>query len=120
MAKVTWKGSTLLAPVPPVMVSCGTMENANIITVAWCGITNTVPPKTYISVRPKRHSYNIIKESGVIHRNDHGTLILLFLFLTEIDLLYREKNESRNYAVKVKEPSNQKHQDSDSFFCSMR
>ena len=64
MAKVSWKGSTLLGPVPPVMVTCGDMESSNIITIAWTGILNTQPPKTYISVRPSRHSYNIIKESG--------------------------------------------------------
>ncbi len=66
MAKIKWKGGALLAPVPPVMVSCGNIEkgNANIMTVAWTGIVNTIPPKTYISVRPSRHSYGIIKESG--------------------------------------------------------
>ena len=64
MEKVSWQGGALIAPVPAVMVSCGDMEKSNIITVAWCGITNTVPPKTYISVRPSRYSYNIIKESG--------------------------------------------------------
>lgn len=64
MEKVKFRGGALLAPTPPVMVSCGCMENANIITVAWCGITNTVPPKAYISVRPTRHSYGIIKERG--------------------------------------------------------
>ena len=64
MSKIKWKGGALIAPVPPVMVSCGDMEKSNIITVAWTGITNTVPPKTYISVRPSRHSYNIIKERG--------------------------------------------------------
>ena len=64
MAKVKFKGGALLAPVPPVMVSCGTMEESNILTVAWTGILNTVPPKTYIAVRPSRHSYQIIKESG--------------------------------------------------------
>ena len=64
MSKVTWQGGALVAPVPCVMVSCGDMEKSNIITVAWCGITNTVPPKTYISVRPSRYSYDIIKESG--------------------------------------------------------
>ena len=58
------KGGALVAPVPAVMVSCGDMEKSNIITIAWCGITNTVPPKTYISVRPERHSYGIIKDSG--------------------------------------------------------
>ena len=63
MDKVTWHGGALIAPVPAVMVSCGDMENSNIITVAWCGITNTVPPKTYVSIRPSRFSYNIIKEA---------------------------------------------------------
>lgn len=64
MAKLVWRGGALTAPVPPCMVTCGTMEKSNIITVAWTGITNTVPPKTYISVRPSRYSYGIIKESG--------------------------------------------------------
>ncbi|MBQ7788649.1 MAG: flavin reductase family protein [Clostridia bacterium] len=62
MNKVTWQGGALIAPIPAVMVSLGDMECSNIITVAWCGITNTIPPKTYISVRPQRHSYNILKE----------------------------------------------------------
>ena len=60
MAKMKWKGGALIAPLPPVMVSCGNMERSNIITVAWTGIINTIPPKTYISVRPSRYSYNII------------------------------------------------------------
>lgn len=64
MEKIAWQGGALIAPIPAVMVSCGDMEKSNIITVAWCGITNTVPPKTYISVRPSRHSFDIIKESG--------------------------------------------------------
>lgn len=64
MAKQLWRGGALIAPMPPVMVSCGTMEHPNILTIAWTGITNTIPPKTYISVRPKRYSYPLIKESG--------------------------------------------------------
>ncbi len=64
MSKLTWKPSTLLAPVPPAMVTCGTMEESNIITVAWTGIVNTIPPMTYVSIRPERHSYSIIKNSG--------------------------------------------------------
>ncbi len=64
MAKRTLKGGALVCPLPPTMVSCGDMENSNIITIGWTGILNTVPPKTYISVRPTRHSYNMIKESG--------------------------------------------------------
>ena len=64
MSKIAWKGGALIAPVPPCMVTCGKGEDANIITVAWTGIINTVPPKTYISVRPSRHSYELIRESG--------------------------------------------------------
>ena len=64
MSKVTWKSGTFLYPLPAVMVSCGTMEKSNIITVAWTGIINTKPAMVYISVRPTRHSYNIIKETG--------------------------------------------------------
>jgi flavin reductase (DIM6/NTAB) family NADH-FMN oxidoreductase RutF len=55
---------TLLAPVPPALVTVGDFDNANIITIAWTGILNSVPPKTYISVRPSRHSYGILKEKG--------------------------------------------------------
>ena len=65
MAKEIWKGGTLVYPVPAVMVSCGDINGEkNIITVAWTGTINTNPPMAYISVRPERHSYNIIKESG--------------------------------------------------------
>ena len=64
MSKIVWKGGALVAPVPPCMVTCGSGETANIITIAWTGIINTHPPKTYISVRPSRHSYGLIRESG--------------------------------------------------------
>ena len=64
MSKVTWKPGTFLYPLPVVMVSSGNMEKSNIITVAWTGILNTDPAMVYISVRPSRYSYNIIKESG--------------------------------------------------------
>lgn len=62
MGKVTWKAGTFIYPIPAVMVSCGDMENSNIITVGWTGILNTNPAIVYISVRPERYSYNIIKE----------------------------------------------------------
>ena len=64
MAKVIWKPGTFVYPIPAVMVSCGTMEKSNIITVAWTGILNTEPAMVYISVRPTRYSYNLIKEQG--------------------------------------------------------
>ena len=64
MAKQFWKGSTLLAPVPAALVTCGTIEQPNVLTIGWTGIVCTRPPMTYISVRPERHSHDIIKQSG--------------------------------------------------------
>lgn len=64
MGKIMWKPGTFIYPIPAVMVSCGDMEKSNIITVAWTGILNTNPAMCYISVRPERHSYNIIKNTG--------------------------------------------------------
>jgi flavin reductase (DIM6/NTAB) family NADH-FMN oxidoreductase RutF len=55
---------TLEAPLPPAMVTVGDFENANVLTVAWTGILATHPPRTYVSVRPSRHSYGILKEKG--------------------------------------------------------
>lgn len=63
MSKVTWKPGTFLYPLPVVMISCGDMEKSNIITVAWTGIINTDKPMVYISIRPTRYSYNIIKST---------------------------------------------------------
>lgn len=65
MSKQVWKGSTLLNPEPPVLVSCGTKEKPNLITVGWCGTICTQPSMLSISVRPERYSYDLIKDSGV-------------------------------------------------------
>ncbi|MBO5755126.1 MAG: flavin reductase family protein [Clostridia bacterium] len=64
MEKRVLKGGAMLAPVPAVMVSVGDEEQKNILTIAWCGTLCTTPAKTYISVRPSRHSYEIIKRTG--------------------------------------------------------
>ncbi|MGN0291242.1 MAG: flavin reductase family protein [Lachnospiraceae bacterium] len=65
MAKQTWKPGNMLYPLPAVMVSVrGTDGEDNIITVAWAGTVCTNPPMVSISVRPERHSYGMIKESG--------------------------------------------------------
>ena len=64
MSKVEWKPGTFIYPIPAVMVTSGTMEKSNIMTVAWTGILNTNPAIVYISVRPERYSYNLIKENG--------------------------------------------------------
>ena len=64
MSKVVWKPGTMLSPVPVVLVSSGTVDKPNAITVAWTGIVNTNPAMVYISVRPERHSHKLISESG--------------------------------------------------------
>ena len=65
MTKQTWKPGNMLYPLPAVMVSVtdGKGED-DIITVAWTGTICTNPPMVYISVRPERHSYHMIKETG--------------------------------------------------------
>ena len=68
MAKIrkrTLRGGNMLNPTPVVMVSCGsTLDEYNIITVAWAGTVNSDPPVCAVSIRPERHSYGIIKQSG--------------------------------------------------------
>jgi len=65
MSKLKWKPGTMIYPVPAVMVSCGAEPaEYNIITVSWTGTICTDPPMCYISVRPARHSYHIIKKNG--------------------------------------------------------
>ncbi len=62
--KQDWKPGTLIYPLPAAMISCGnTEEEYNIITLSWLGTICTNPPMCYISVRPERHSYEIIKKN---------------------------------------------------------
>lgn len=63
--KQDWKPGTMIYPLPAVMVSCGaTPEEYNILTVSWTGTICSEPAMCYISVRPQRHSYDIIKRNG--------------------------------------------------------
>jgi len=65
MTKVNWKPGNMIYPLPAVMVSVGNEpSNYNILTIAWTGTLCTDPPLCYISVRPGRHSYHILKETG--------------------------------------------------------
>lgn len=64
MAKQVWKPSTQLGPLPPALVTCGTVDSPNVLTVAWTGIVNSNPPMTYVSIRPERFSYGLIERSG--------------------------------------------------------
>lgn len=64
MARIDLKAGTLLGPLPAVMVTVSDGESDNVLTVAWCGILSTDPARAYISVRPSRHSYEMLKKSG--------------------------------------------------------
>ncbi|MDR3260248.1 MAG: flavin reductase family protein [Tannerella sp.] len=62
--KQDWKPGTMIYPLPAVMVSCGSRpEDYTILTVSWVGTLCTNPPMCYISVRPERHSYALLKEN---------------------------------------------------------
>ena len=64
MAKEFWKPGNMIYPIPVVLVSCKDKEHlANIIAVAWTGTICTNPSMAYISVKPERYSYNLIKNS---------------------------------------------------------
>lgn len=64
MDKIVVKPGTMVYPLPAVMVSLGSSpEDYNIITISWTGTINSSPPMCYISVRPERYSYEIIKKN---------------------------------------------------------
>lgn len=65
MAKINFKPGNMLYPLPAVLVSCGSIDaTPNLLTVAWAGTICTNPPMVSISVRPERHSYPLIRDSG--------------------------------------------------------
>lgn len=64
MEKINLKPDTLLYPAPAVLVSCGNNSDNNIITLAWTGVVCSEPPMLYISVRPGRYSFEMIKNTG--------------------------------------------------------
>ena len=64
-SRISFKPGTMIYPLPAAMISCGASEDEyNILTISWMGTICTNPPMCYISVRPERHSYEIIKRTG--------------------------------------------------------
>ena len=62
--KIDWKPGTMIYPLPAVLVSCGaTPEEFNMMTVSWTGTICSNPPMCYVSIRPERHSYDIVKKN---------------------------------------------------------
>lgn len=71
MAKTVWKGGNVLNPVPCVLVTSGSMDtglskppNVGIMTAAWTGTVCSDPPMVYVSIKPERYSYQLVKEYG--------------------------------------------------------
>lgn len=65
MAKILGKTSDSLFPLPVMLISCADKKgNSNLITLAWVSKVCAEPPMLAIAVRPSRHSYQMIKESG--------------------------------------------------------
>jgi len=61
---ISWKPGTMIYPLPAALISCGsTPDDYNMLTLSWMGTICSNPPMCYISVRPERHSYNIIKKN---------------------------------------------------------
>lgn len=63
MAKISWRAGTLLAPLPPALISSGSVETPNVMTAAWTGIIASDPALTYVSIRPSRYSHEIISKT---------------------------------------------------------
>lgn len=61
--KVNWKPGTMLYPLPATIVTCGTPEESNMLTAAWTGTVCTNPPMLYVSIRPERYSYDMIRRT---------------------------------------------------------
>ena len=64
IGRKSFNAGTLLAPLPAALVTVGDMENSGVLTIAWCGILSSTPPRAYVSVRPSRYSHKLLTESG--------------------------------------------------------
>lgn len=63
MTKISFKGSTLLNPVPAVLITSKKDDLVNVFTAAWVSTVNTKPPMVGLSIRPERLSYDFISSS---------------------------------------------------------
>ena len=62
--KQNWRPGTMIYPLPAIMVSCGsTPEEQNVFTASWVGTICSDPAMCYVSIRPERHSYDIVKRN---------------------------------------------------------
>ncbi|MDR2472717.1 MAG: flavin reductase family protein, partial [Tannerella sp.] len=62
--RTDWKPGTMIYPLPAVMITVGAKhEEYNIMTASWVGTLCSNPPMCYVSVRPERYSYPILKRN---------------------------------------------------------
>ncbi|NDL68769.1 flavin reductase family protein [Anaerotalea alkaliphila] len=65
MSKIQWRPGNMVYPVPAALVSCGADPSEwNLVTVAWTGTACSDPPMTYISLKPSRHSFDLVLRTG--------------------------------------------------------
>lgn len=62
MVKITWQAGTMMAPLPPALITSGDMKKKNVMTAAWTGIICSDPVITYVSIRPSRYSHELISK----------------------------------------------------------
>lgn len=63
MTKQTWKPGTMLAPLPPALITSGDMAHPNVMTAAWTGIICSDPVITYVSLRPSRYTHELVSQN---------------------------------------------------------
>jgi len=63
MTKITWKAGTMLSPLPPALITSGTIKKPNVMTAAWTGIICSEPTLTYVSIRPSRYTHELVKKN---------------------------------------------------------
>ena len=110
MGKVNFKPGNMLYPLPAIMVSVADKKgNDNILTVAWTGTLCSDPPMAYICIRPERHSYSMIMETGefvinlTTERLASATDYCGVKSGREVDK-FKEMNLTKEKAQKVKAP----------------
>ncbi|MBQ4367524.1 MAG: flavin reductase family protein [Muribaculaceae bacterium] len=62
--KQNWRPGTMIYPLPALLVSCGAVpEEYNLFTAAWTGTVCSDPAMCYVSIRPERHSHDIVERN---------------------------------------------------------
>ena len=62
--KQHWPAGTMISPLPAIIVTaCDSEGRSNLFTASWTGILNSEPPMCYVSIRPERFSYPMVKET---------------------------------------------------------